>query len=125
MLTPDQEALLLWVKAQPDGVTLTQMEQEKAPCFNRRRLKNLYDDKLLYRNGAGVYMLSDLGAQVLLEHEQHRQEAAEKAAQNDREHHFQIKLTLIGAVATGFLSALFSLLFQQLSELIRALIKQG
>ena len=125
MLTPDQIKFLLWLDSQPQGADLATMQINHAPGYSRHRVETMTKNGLIDRSGSGVYTVSDKGKAALLEHEQHRQEASEKAAQNDREHHFQIKLTLIGAVATGFLSALFSLLFQQLSELIRALIKQG
>lgn len=125
MLTPDQIRFLLWLDSQPQGADLATMQINNAPGYSRHRVETMTRDGLIDRSGSGVYTVSDKGKAALLEHEQHRKEAAEKAAQNDREHHFQIKLVLIGAVATGFLSALFSLLFQQLSELIRALVKQG
>lgn len=125
MFTPDQIKFLLWLDSQPQGADLAQMQIDNAPGYSRHRVETMTRDGLIDRSGSGVYTVSDKGKAALLEHEQHRQEAAEKAAQNQQEHRFQIKLVLIGAVATGFLSALFSLLFQQLSELIRALIKQG
>ena len=125
MLTPDQIKFLLWLDSQPQGADLARMQINNAPGYSRHRVETMTRDGLIDRSGSGVYTVSDKGKAALLEHEQHRKEAAEKAAQNDREHHFQIKLTLIGAVATGFLSAFFSLLFQQLLDLIRALIKQS
>ena len=125
MLIPAQIKLLLWLNSHPQGASLDQMQIDNAPGYSRRRVENMTNDGLIDRSGSGVYTVSDKGKAALLEHEQHRQETAEKAAQNQQEHRFQIKLVLIGAVATGFLSALFSLLFQQLSELICALIKQG
>ena len=125
MLTPDQIKFLLWLDSHPQGADLAQMQIDNAPGYSRRRVESMTGDNLIDLNGSGVYTVSDKGKAALLEHEQHCQETAEKATQNQREHRFQIKLVLIGAIATGFLSALFSLLFQQLSELIRALIKQG
>ena len=124
MLTPDQIHLLLWLDSQPQGADLAKMQVDNAPGYSRHRVETMTKDGLIDRIGS-VYTVSDKGEAALLEAEQHRHETAEKAAQNQREHHFQIKLALIGAVATGFLSALFSLLFQQLPELIRTLVKQS
>ena len=100
MLTPDQETLLLWIKGQPDGATLTQMEQQSAPCFNRRRLQGLYDSKLLYHNGAGVYMLTDLGVQALLELQQARDDRAQQQAEKRQALRNQVISAILGSALT-------------------------
>lgn len=123
MLSNEQIELLHWIAAQPDPVSLQEMQNRHAPAFSKRRIDLLRKEELLdweYLSPDLVvgYFVSDHGSAVLLKLQEDYQKAADAKANDKRKEISALRNSIIGAVV----GALLTLFVEHFSEIANGLI---
>jgi len=101
MLIPEQEMLLRWLDDQPNGASLSQMQEADAPGFTRTRVETLKNEKLLIweydiidGSLVAVYKLGDKAKEAL----QLLDDKRDKESQDKRQQRFDNKIAVAQTV---------------------------
>lgn len=127
MLSNEQIELLHWIAAQPNPVSLQEMQDRHAPAFSKQRIDILRKAELLdwtyttYNDSPDLvvgYFTSDHGSAALLKLREDYRKAADAKTNDKRKEISALRNSIIGAV----IGALLTLFVEHFSEIANGLI---